>query len=97
VPTPEADRPEILPPAEPGARSESMRYGPSGRPTQSNYQRHGPGVWSGVKIGCGIFIVLPILIALAVLVLMLVLGGWEASWALTKELLTKNHGAPTFS
>ena len=50
-----------------------------------------------MKIGCGIFIVLPILIALAVLVLMLVLGGWEASWALTKELLTKNHGAPTFS
>jgi zinc-ribbon domain len=66
VPTPEADRPEIPPAAEPGAW-ESPIHEPAGRPTQttqSNYQRLGPGIWSGVKVGCGMFIVLPIILAL---------------------------------
>jgi hypothetical protein len=35
---------------------------PSQSPPQSDYQQHGPGVWSGVKIGCGMFIVLPLLL-----------------------------------
>ena len=28
----------------------------------SAYQEHGPGVWNGVMIGCGMFIVLPIIV-----------------------------------
>jgi uncharacterized membrane protein YvbJ len=41
-------------------------------PQQSGYQRSGPGVWSGVKIGVGIFIVLPILIILFFFLLLLI-------------------------
>jgi hypothetical protein len=35
----------------------------------------GLGVWSGVKIGCGMFIVLPILIILAFVIMVIVLGS----------------------
>jgi hypothetical protein len=73
APTPEADRLEIPPAAERNL-SERLRYGTVDRTTQSDYQRHGPGVWSGVKIGCGIFIVLPIILALLVFFLLAFLG-----------------------
>ena len=81
VPTPEADRPEIPPAAEPGVW-ETLIHGPEGRPTQSNYQRRGPGVWSGAKIGCGIFILLPILLILLGLFfsfLLAVFGGMSGN------------------
>jgi hypothetical protein len=75
VPTPEADRPvRRIPPAAERDASERLRYGTLDAPTQSRYQRHGPGVWSGVKVFFGGCIVLPIIIILF-LVLMLSGGG----------------------
>ena len=42
-------------------------------PPPSGYQQSGPGVWSGVKLGFGMFIVLPILIVVALVLLVLIL------------------------
>jgi hypothetical protein len=48
---------------------------PAPPPAQSGYQQREPSVWSGVKIGFGMFIVLPILLFLLVLVLIAFLGA----------------------
>ena len=44
-------------------------------PPQSQQGYRDPGVWTGVKLGCGMFIVLPILIALFIWVVIIFLGN----------------------
>jgi hypothetical protein len=60
-----------------GTGQEGTRFSdPAPPPTApSEYQQRGPGVWSGVKIGCGMFIVLPILIILVVVVFLALVGS----------------------
>lgn len=57
-------------PPEPDSIQTPTQYTPQPPPTQSS-----PGVWTGVKLGCGMFIVLPILIIVALLVLSVLLAG----------------------
>jgi hypothetical protein len=56
-----------------GTGEEGTRFSDPAPPTPSDYQQRGPGVWSGVKIGCGMFIVLPILIIIGILLIVLFL------------------------
>ena len=86
VPTPEADRPvpSIPPPSERNAW-QRFRYGMADAPEQyheASSERpyypppRDPGIWTGVKLGCGMFIVLPIIIFLgAILFISLFLGS----------------------
>ena len=43
--------------------------------TPTQYQSRGPGMWSGVKIGIGMFIILPILILLFLALVVLFLAA----------------------
>jgi hypothetical protein len=76
VPTPEADRPvPRIPPAAERNAWERIRYGTLDE-SPRNSQPRDPGVWTGVKLGCGMFIVLPIIIVvLSVFFLVLVGSG----------------------
>ena len=75
VPTPEADRrvPPIPPAAERTA-GERLRYGTLDAPPRNRQQPRDPGVWTGVKLGCGMFIVLPIIIFVVIIVLLIFFG-----------------------
>jgi len=75
VPTPEADRrvPPIPPAAERTA-GERLRYGTLDAPPRNRQQPRDPGVWTGVKLGCGMFIVLPIIIFVLTIVLIIFIG-----------------------
>ncbi len=53
------DAPPI--PPEPDRISVPTQQVPPPAPPSSDHQQRGPGIWSGVKLGCGMFIVLPIL------------------------------------
>jgi len=77
VPTPEADRPvPRIPPAAERTGWERLRYGTLDAPPRNRQQPREPGVWTGVKLGCGMFIVLPIIIiVLAIFFVSLVGGG----------------------
>jgi hypothetical protein len=75
VPTPEADR--RVPPIPPAAErntSERSRYGTLDAPPRNRQQPRDPGVWTGVKLGCGMFIVLPIIIFVVIIVLLIFFG-----------------------
>ena len=79
VPTPEADRPAPrIPPAAERNAWQRLRYGtldsPSSPPPQEVRPR-GVGVWTGVKLGCGMFIVLPIIIIVVAFVLFSLLAS----------------------
>jgi len=50
-------------------------YVPTPPPPQSQQRYRDPGVWTGVKLGFGMFIVLPILIVLFIIVVMIFLGS----------------------
>jgi uncharacterized membrane protein YvbJ len=65
VATPEADVPTRPPPSAAGPVL----------PPPPQQQGQGVGVWSGVKIGCGMFIVLPILIVIGFIVLLAIIGS----------------------
>jgi hypothetical protein len=75
VPTPEADNPvPRIPPAAERNAWERIRYGTLDA-SPRNSQPRDPGVWTGVKLGCGMFIVLPIIVVLVFFFLILVGGG----------------------
>lgn len=58
-------------PPEPNRIQTPTQYTPpTPPPSQSS-----PGVWSGVKLGCGMFIVLPILLIIGIILLVAVLGA----------------------
>ena len=75
VPTPEADRrvPPIPPAAERNA-AERLRYGTLDAAPRNRQQPRDPGVWTGVKLGCGMFIVLPIIIFVLIIFLFILAG-----------------------
>ena len=75
VSTPEADRrvPPIPPAAERNA-GERLRYGTLDADSRNYQQPRDPGVWTGVKLGCGMFIVLPIIIFVVIIVLIIFVG-----------------------
>jgi hypothetical protein len=68
LPTPEADRPvSRIPPAAERNAWQRIRYGTLDSPppppsSPQEVRARGVGVWTGVKLGCGMFIVLPIII-----------------------------------
>jgi hypothetical protein len=76
VPTPEADRrvPPIPPAAERNA-AERLRYGTLDAAPRNRQQPRDPGVWTGVKLGCGMFIVLPIIIFVVIIALIIFIGA----------------------
>jgi hypothetical protein len=75
VPTPEADRPvPHIPPAADRNTWERIRYGTLNAPPRNRQQPRDPGVWTGVKLGCGMFIVLPIIIFVVIVVLLIFFG-----------------------
>jgi hypothetical protein len=75
VPTPEADRPVApIPPAAERTAWERIRYGTLDAPPRNRQQPRDPGVWTGVKLGCGMFIVLPIIIFVLTIVLIIFIG-----------------------
>jgi uncharacterized membrane protein YvbJ len=57
-------------PPEPNRIQTETLYIPPPPPNQGS-----PGVWTGVKLGCGMFIVLPILIIIGVTVLLALLAA----------------------
>ena len=59
-----------VPPEPDRIQTPTQSASPPPPPPQSS-----PGVWSGVKLGCGMFIVLPILIGIVILILLVVLGA----------------------
>ncbi len=71
VPTPEADV-SVPPPSPPGVwRRFKEGWQGTGQPgtrftdpppPRPGSEQHQPGVWTGVKLGCGMFIVLPLLL-----------------------------------
>jgi hypothetical protein len=75
VPTPEADRPVLpIPPAAERNTWERIRYGTLDAPPRNRQQPRDPGIWTGVKLGCGMFIVLPIIIFVLTIVLLIFIG-----------------------
>jgi hypothetical protein len=77
VPTPEADTPvPRIPPAAERNAWERIRYGTLDESPRNRQQPREPGVWTGVKLGVGMFIVLPIIIfLLTIFLLVLALAG----------------------
>ena len=53
---------------------ERLRYGTLDAAPRNNQQPRDPGVWTGVKLGCGMFIVLPIIIFVVIIVLIIFVG-----------------------
>jgi hypothetical protein len=75
VPTPEADRPvPRFPPAAERNAWERIRYGTLDESPRNNQPRD-PGIWTGVKLGCGMFIVLPIIIFVLMIFLFILIAG----------------------
>jgi hypothetical protein len=77
IPTPpEADRPvPRIPPAAERNAWERIRYGTLDAPPRNRQQPREPGVWTGVKLGFGMFIVLPIIIIVLIFLLIGLVGG----------------------
>jgi hypothetical protein len=67
--------PTVPPPGEGRVETERLNVPPPG----SEYQRSGPGVWSGVKIFFGGCIVLPILVIVVVWVIIFLLAALGGS------------------
>jgi hypothetical protein len=76
VPTPEADRPvPPIPPAAERTAWERIRYGTLDPRSRNHQQPREPGVWTGVKLGFGMFIVLPIIIIVLVIFFVILVGS----------------------
>jgi hypothetical protein len=50
-------------------------YGTLDAPPRNRQQPRDPGVWTGVKLGCGMFIVLPIIIFVLTIFLLIIVAG----------------------
>src|SRR5215208_1622275 len=55
--------------------AERLRDGPLDAAPRNRKQPRDPGVWTGVKLGCGMFIVLPIIIFVVIIVLIIFIGA----------------------